>query len=264
MENKLINLKDKMNETLLRDIYFNDKLEQSVLSSIKNKKSRVFPFRNKFNSLLSLAVTTVFFLGIAYFVATQLNLFKDSQGNNASVPKEKIIETTNNETANTSFEEPNAINKDDISKETVFSELKKYLPQNVLDNMPNFRQEDLNESTLYLWSKKEPNSDNFIHKIEVIFNENGFKQYHYKNYSFDLKENKISKDVANKMVENFAKSFISDGDQLSFVNKPAWDSLYEKDVVESWVSEKDNKEYIVMVNLSYGYVEFFTIQDKSN
>jgi len=151
-----------------------------------------------------------------------------------------------------------------ISKERVFLKLKKYLPKYVLDNMPNFRQQSMNGSTLYLWSKKEPNSDNFIHKIELTFNENGFKTYHYKNYSFSLKENKISKSVAKKMVENFAKDFISNGDQLSFVNKPAYYSLYEKGVVESWVAEKNNKEYIVMVNLRYGFVEFFKAEDKSN
>ncbi|WP_066303656.1 hypothetical protein [Bacillus sp. FJAT-29814] len=65
--------------------------------------------------------------------------------------------------------------------------------------------------------------------------------YHYKNYSFALKDNRISKEVAAKLVGNFAKDFISDGDQLSFVNKPAYDSLYEKDVVESWVAEKATK-----------------------
>ncbi|WHY84666.1 hypothetical protein QNH39_18690 [Neobacillus novalis] len=157
------------------------------------------------------------------------------------------------------------IEKVEITKETVFSKLKNYLPQNVLDNMPNFKDEGLdNKETLYLWSKYEPNSDNFIHKIEFVFNENGFKQYHYKNYSFDLKENKISKDAAEKMVENFAKDFINDGNQLSFVNKPAYDSLYEKDVVESWVAEKNNKEYIIMVNLRYGYVEFSTTEEKTN
>ena len=150
-----------------------------------------------------------------------------------------------------------------ISKENVYSKLKKYLPQKVLANMPNFRQQDMNGSTLYLWSKKEPKSDNFIHKIELTFNENGFKTYHYKSYSFPLKENKISKSVAKKMVENFAKDFISGGDKLSFVNKPTYFSLYEKGVVESWVAEKNNKEYIVMVNLKYGYVEFFKAEDKS-
>jgi hypothetical protein len=129
--------------------------------------------------------------------------------------------------------------------------------------MPDFKQEGINESTLYLWSKKDPDSDNFIHKIEFSFNENGLKQYHYKNYSSDLKGNKISKGAAEKMVENFSKDFISDGDHLSFVNKPAYDSLYEKDVVESWVAEKNNKDYIVMVNLRYGFVEFFTTEAKS-
>jgi hypothetical protein len=70
--------------------------------------------------------------------------------------------------------------------------------------------------------------------------------------------------VAKKMVENFAKDFISDGDKLSFVNKPTYFSLYEKGVVESWIAEKNNKEYIVMVNLRYGYVEFFKAEEKSN
>ncbi|KQL50571.1 hypothetical protein AN964_23250 [Heyndrickxia shackletonii] len=138
------------------------------------------------------------------------------------------------------------------------------MPQNVLDNMPNFSQEGTNGATLYLWSKNEPNSDNFIHKIEVTFNKNGFKMYHYKNYSFAVTKNKVSKAVAEKMVENFAKDFISDGEQLSFVHKPAYDSLYEKGVVESWVAEQNNTVYIVMVNLRYGYVEFFTKEEKLN
>ncbi len=109
----------------------------------------------------------------------------------------------------TASETPVKTGKISTSKETVLSKLKKYLPQYVLDNMPNFKQERTNGSTLYLWSKNEPDSDNYIHKIEITFNENGFNMYHYKNYSFSLKENKISVDAAKKMVENFAKDFIS-------------------------------------------------------
>lgn len=271
MDNKLLNIKDTMNKTVFRDIYFSDQLEQRVLSSMKNSKyqKEQSSSKHRFTSLLSLTVTAVFFLGISYFVGTQLHLFKGNEGNNASGPNGKVTETITGGTENNpseknpndALETPDITETIPISKETVFSGLKKYLPQNVLDNMLNFREEGLDEKTLYLWSKKEPNSDNFIHKIEFVFNENGLTQYHYKNYSFELKENKISIGMAEKMVEGFAKDFISDGDQLSFVNKPAYDSLYEKGVVESWVAKKNNKEYIVMVNLRYGYVEFFKMED---
>ena len=152
-----------------------------------------------------------------------------------------------------------------ISKKAVFSKLKKYLPQNVLNNMPDFKQLD---STTYFWSKTEPNSDNFIHKMTVSFDKNGLTRYEYKNYSFTLKKNKISKAVAKKMVTNFAKDFINDGNKLSFVNKPALevhlvDRFYEKGVVESWIAEKNNKKYIVMVNLRYGYIQVFGTEDIS-
>ena len=155
-----------------------------------------------------------------------------------------------------------------ISKKAVFSKLKKYLPQNILNNMPYFRQFTSYGSTTYFWSKNEPNSDSFIHKMGVTFDKNGIIGFSYKNYSFTLKKNKISKATAKKMVGNFAKDFINGGNKLSFVNKPTYDHLYydhyyEKGVVESWVAEKNNKKYIVMVNLQYGFVEVFGIADKA-
>lgn len=183
-------------------------------------------------------------------------------GQKSSEEMEKNPEKT---TPTTSTEETSSQSqKIEFSKEIVSKKLKRYIPQNVLNDMPDFKKEEQNDKTLFLWSKSEANSDNFIHKVEFVFNKNGIKQYHYQNYSFNLKKNHISKNDAAKMVKNFAKDFINDGELLTFVNKPAYDSLYEKNVVESWVSEKNNQEYIVMVNLNYGYIEFFTVQDKSS
>lgn len=96
MDNKLRNIKDEMNKTVLKDIYFSEKLEQRVLVSIKNSKYQkdLTPFKNRFISLLSLTVTVIFFLGISYFVGTQLDLFKGYQ------QSEAIIETVKNGSVN--------------------------------------------------------------------------------------------------------------------------------------------------------------------
>ncbi len=182
--------------------------------------------------------------------------------NQKSNIEENIILEKNAE-ANSTMEIHVANEGNNMSEKTIFTKLKEYLPKKVLDNMPNFRKEDYDGSTLYLWSKSGSNSDTFIHKIEFKLNENELKHYHYKSYSFfELDGNKIPKNKAVRMVKNFAKDFIKSGDTLIFVNKQAYDSLYVKDVVESWVAEKDGKEYIIMVNLYYGYVEFATVQEK--
>lgn len=94
MENKLENLKEKMDGTILRDVYFDDKQYQQVLNSIKKSEFQKQPsaLKNKFNSLLSIAVVSFLFLGITYFVGMQLNLFKGTQ---ASESNENIGESPN-------------------------------------------------------------------------------------------------------------------------------------------------------------------------
>jgi hypothetical protein len=86
MENKLDNLKEKMDKTILRDVYFDENQYRKVLSSIENPrfKKQESPLKNKFNSLLSVSVVSLMFLGITYFVGTQLHLFNDSQGKQAN------------------------------------------------------------------------------------------------------------------------------------------------------------------------------------
>ncbi|WHY61477.1 hypothetical protein [Cytobacillus firmus] len=91
MQNELENLKEKMEKSILKDVYFDNKQYQKVLTTINKSKSqkKVIPIKNKFNALLSFSVVSVLFLGITYFAGTQMNVF----GNNrASEPKDNIQE----------------------------------------------------------------------------------------------------------------------------------------------------------------------------
>lgn len=91
MQNELENLKEKMEKSVLKDVYFDNKQYQKVLSIINKSKSqkKVIPLINKFNALLSFSVISALFLGITYFAGTQVNVFKT---NRATVPKDNIQE----------------------------------------------------------------------------------------------------------------------------------------------------------------------------
>ncbi|WP_077212462.1 hypothetical protein [Bacillus dakarensis] len=90
MENKLKNLKEKMDNTILKDVHFDDDQSQQVLNSIKNSNYQKKPFslRNKFNSLISISAISIMFLGITYFAGTQLNLFSGPETRQANDPGE--------------------------------------------------------------------------------------------------------------------------------------------------------------------------------
>ena len=103
MENKLENLKEKMDGTILRDVYFDDKQYHRVLNSINNSQFQKQPstLRNKFNFLLSISVVSIMFLSITYFVGTQLQFFDGIQVKRASDSEGTIpntpIKDTNSE-----------------------------------------------------------------------------------------------------------------------------------------------------------------------
>lgn len=90
MENKLKNLKEKMDNTILKDVHFDDDQSQQVLNSIKNSnyQKKQFSLRNKFNSLISISAISIMFLGITYFAGTQLNLFSGPEERQANDPGE--------------------------------------------------------------------------------------------------------------------------------------------------------------------------------
>ncbi|MEK3822251.1 hypothetical protein MKY20_24520 [Cytobacillus sp. FSL W8-0315] len=95
MQNKLEDLKDKMDKSILKNVYFDDKQYQQVLNRIEKSKSKkqTFPLKNKFNALLSISVVSIIFLGITYFVGTQLNLFNELERKQANELKENKQET---------------------------------------------------------------------------------------------------------------------------------------------------------------------------
>jgi hypothetical protein len=100
MENKLENLKEKMDNTILRDVSFDDKHYRQVLSSIKSTRFRneESPWKNRFNSILSVSVVSLLFIGITYFTGKQLNFF--DPGEKSSEPmQESLTEPLNKKTA---------------------------------------------------------------------------------------------------------------------------------------------------------------------
>jgi hypothetical protein len=90
VENKLKNLKEKMDGTILQDVYFSEQLERKVLSSIKQSKIQKpeSTFKNRFNSVLSVTVTTLLFLGIGYYAASKMQLINVGNGEYSAKPKE--------------------------------------------------------------------------------------------------------------------------------------------------------------------------------
>ncbi|MEH7109106.1 sigma-E factor regulatory protein RseB domain-containing protein [Bacillus sp. JJ1764] len=92
MENKRNEIKSKMDKTVFQDIHFTEAHQQKVLESIKQGRvqKRETSILNGFNVLLSVTVTTILFIGIAYFVGKQMHFFEKAQNNQASYHEEEI------------------------------------------------------------------------------------------------------------------------------------------------------------------------------
>jgi hypothetical protein len=126
VENRLENLKEKMDETILKDVYFDDKQYHEVLNSIKKSKSQnqVFPLKNKFNKVLSISVVSLMFLGITYFVGMQLNLLKEPEMKQANEPKENMQESLNPSNEKTAYILPmQEENYDEMTKEEILTKM---------------------------------------------------------------------------------------------------------------------------------------------
>ncbi|WP_059171959.1 hypothetical protein [Bacillus sp. FJAT-27445] len=106
MENKLNNLKERMDNTVLNEICFTNEHEQSILRRIEqsNNKKRLF---NKFKlaPLLSFLFTSFIFVGIIYFVGFKTGYLNNEQPN-------LLVER---HTANT------ITKKEDIVKQSIFT-----------------------------------------------------------------------------------------------------------------------------------------------
>ncbi|CAH2717344.1 hypothetical protein BACCIP111895_04536 [Neobacillus rhizosphaerae] len=127
MENKLHNLKEKMDQTIFRDVYFDDKQYHQVLNTIEQSKFQKLgiPLKNKFNALLSISVVSIMFLGITYFVGTQLNLLNGPETKQANEPKQ-ITQNSLNKPSNekTVYIPPKQEeNYDEMSKEEILTKM---------------------------------------------------------------------------------------------------------------------------------------------
>lgn len=152
-----------------------------------------------------------------------------------------------------------------LSSQTAQELLSKYLPSIVFENMPDFREQNLDDgNTLWLWSAWEGNYEDgsFIHKIEFVVDtvtRSVLRHYSYNNYYFsDIPENNITMEQAFELVKEFSSDFITNSGEIIFEQKPAYFSRHDSGRIESWIVESGGMEYVIMVNLIYGYVELFT------
>lgn len=96
MEKHLKKLKRSMDNTVFKDVpYDRNRSINSVLTPLdKERQMQPSLLKNKVNFLLSFSVVSLMFLGITYFVGTQLNLLNVIEGNQA----ESTNKTLNQET----------------------------------------------------------------------------------------------------------------------------------------------------------------------
>lgn len=95
MEDKLRDLKEKMNCTLLKDLDFHENRKRAVLREIKeeNPSSTKFTFSKTWRFALSTVVTTSLLLGLSLFVADQLEPASTSESQRADnkSDQEKVV-----------------------------------------------------------------------------------------------------------------------------------------------------------------------------
>ncbi|MBB2483234.1 hypothetical protein H5P36_24060 [Bacillus sp. APMAM] len=132
MENKLQNLKEKMDETIFQDVYFSEQLERKVLHSIKQNKStrKESNFINMFNSFLSIAVIAMIFLGIGYYTESKIHLIRD--GNKVQSDKSKEITKDLKQNKNTSIYVP------PVQKENYKNMTKEEILTKMINTIDNF------------------------------------------------------------------------------------------------------------------------------
>lgn len=121
------------------------------------------------------------------------------------------------------------------------------------DEIYTLRKPDTDYTLLYL---RNLNEDEVLIKVEALFNDAGdLIQYHLKNYSYNLQENKLTQDEALIMANNFIQRFVDENMEL--INTPdLYPSLYQEDKHEAY-GDKDWK-YVVIIDLEHGFVEFFS------
>jgi hypothetical protein len=273
MENKLDNLKEKMDNTILKDVYFDDKQYRKVLSSIKKSKfqRQESALKNKFNSLLSVSVVSAMFFGLTYFAGSQLGLFNSTEGKQASDSTQSTQEPNKAQNEGTTYTPPKQEeNVNDMTKEEILTKM-----INTVDYFETAKGEfkvnyaDTLGETLIAYELSLNNKaggyikENYItegaEKVTSLYYKNGTKwtidenSGFYAEGTYNLEkqatqsetltiEDAFSVDNKGNEVPNFREIPYSGGAGISlFPNVIAYN--YTRDI-KSWDIEKQNEELL--------------------
>lgn len=134
--------------------------------------------------------------------------------------------------------------------------LEYYVPKNIFNKDEIFTYQIPQEDIRFLYMRNMKSDDEVEIKIEIEFDKKGnIIRYHLKNYSFDLKENKLSQNDALKLANEFANKYVDENIKLKKI-PGLYPSLYQEDSHETYGNESGN--YIVVVDLQHGFVEYFS------
>lgn len=129
-----------MENTILKEIKFDDRQFDQILNSIEKRKykTRSFSLMNKITPLVSASVILIMFLGITYFAGTQINFFGGPVEQQTNDPKGNTM-ITDEEPNTEPIEEENLVDEEtlhskiwrDVSEKDVKQKLD--FPTNVND-----------------------------------------------------------------------------------------------------------------------------------
>lgn len=132
----------------------------------------------------------------------------------------------------------------------------RFVPENIFntDEIHTYKKPIPNTSFLFMRIMK--NEEEVLIKIETEFNSNGkLIRYHFKDYGYDLKENKLSQSEALKLANDFIKKYVHES--MEVIKEPdLYPSLYEKDKHETY-GHKDGS-FVIVVDLEHGFIECFS------
>ncbi|HEY8362969.1 MAG TPA: copper amine oxidase N-terminal domain-containing protein [Tissierellaceae bacterium] len=137
--------------------------------------------------------------------------------------------------------------------------LDNHTPENIFNKNEIFTYKIPVSNTSFLFLRNMKDEDEISIKIEAEFDSNGkLIRYQLKNYWYELKENQLSQSEALKLANDFVKRYV--GKEIEVMKVPdLYPSLYEEDKHETY-SDKDGN-YIVVVDLVHGFVEYFRLVD---
>lgn len=126
MENMFNNLKEKMNETILKDIEFSEQNKEKVRRTIKSSNQKKhFYLKYKTNYFVSVCVSCLLLFGLGYFTFTNLGLL--SEDKNITIPddsKQNLNANQNSKEFDSIYTPPtNEEYYGDMTKEEVVSKM---------------------------------------------------------------------------------------------------------------------------------------------